>query len=58
MGWSSLRMLMKSDSMGFSIIETIVQSGASLTIEYKTTLWGVIAFWHRGREGSCHRRHT
>jgi hypothetical protein len=41
-------MLVESDSMGFSMNQTIVQSGASLTIEYKTTLWGVIAFWHRG----------
>jgi hypothetical protein len=37
-------MLVKSDNMGFSMNETIVQSGASLTMEYKTTLRDVIVF--------------
>tara|TARA_B110000977_G_C10689751_1_gene343009 strand:+ start:72 stop:260 length:189 start_codon:yes stop_codon:yes gene_type:complete len=39
-GWSSLRMLVKSDNMGFSMNETIVTAGASLTLEYKNHLEG------------------
>jgi len=36
--WSSLRVLVKSDNMGFSMNETIAQTGASLTLEYKNSL--------------------
>ena len=47
-GWNSLRMLMKSDNTGFSMNETIVQAGASLTLEYKNHCEGcVIAFQAR-----------
>lgn len=34
-GWTSLRLLVKSDGMGFSMTETHVLPGASLTLEYK-----------------------
>ena len=34
-GWTSLRLLVKSDGMGFSMTETKVLPGAVLTLEYK-----------------------
>ena len=34
-GWSSRRLLLASDGMGFSLNDTIVQDGAALTLEYK-----------------------
>lgn len=34
-GWSSLRLLIKSDGMGFSMTETKVMPGAELTLQYK-----------------------
>ena len=48
-GWSSLRMLVKSDNMGFSMNETIVQAGASLTLEYKNHLKGCYCVSGTGR---------
>lgn len=33
-GWSSLRLLVKSDSMGFSMTETKVLPGATLDLQY------------------------
>lgn len=48
-GWSSLRMLVKSDNMGFSMNETIVQAGASLTLEYKNHLEGCYCVSGAGR---------
>jgi L-ectoine synthase len=48
-GWSSLRMLVKSDNMGFSMNETIVQAGASLTLEYKNHLEGCYCVSGTGR---------
>jgi len=47
-GWSIIRMLMKSNNTGFPMNETIVQAGASLTLEYKNHCEGcVIAFQAR-----------
>lgn len=34
-GWTSLRLLVKSDGMGFSMTETRVLPGAVLTLQYK-----------------------
>lgn len=34
-GWSSLRLLVKSDGMGFSMTETKVLPGAVLALQYK-----------------------
>lgn len=34
-GWTSLRLLVKSDNMGFSMTETQVLPGAHLTLQYK-----------------------
>lgn len=34
-GWTSLRLLVKSDGMGFSMTETQILPGAVLTLEYK-----------------------
>lgn len=34
-GWTSLRLLVKSDGMGFSMTETKVLPGASLALHYK-----------------------
>ncbi len=34
-GWTSLRLLVKSDGMGFSMTETQVLPGAVLRLEYK-----------------------
>ncbi|MBW4710543.1 ectoine synthase [Roseobacter sp. YSTF-M11] len=34
-GWRSLRLLVKSDGMGFSMTETKVLPGAVLTLQYK-----------------------
>ncbi|MDW3224945.1 MAG: ectoine synthase [Paracoccaceae bacterium] len=34
-GWTSLRLLVKSDGMGFSMTETRVLPGAAMTLEYK-----------------------
>jgi L-ectoine synthase len=48
-GWSSLRMLVKSDNMGFSMNETIVKAGASLTLEYKNHLEGCYCVSGSGR---------
>lgn len=39
-GWTSLRMLVKSDGMGFSMNETVVKAGQTLTLEYKNHLEG------------------
>ena len=48
-GWSSQRMLVKSDNMGFSMNETIVQAGALLTLEYKNHLEGCYCVSGTGR---------
>lgn len=34
-GWESLRLLVRSDGMGFSVNDTLVLPGASLKLEYK-----------------------
>jgi len=34
-GWTSLRLLVKSDGMGFSMTETHVQPGVALELHYK-----------------------
>ncbi len=34
-GWSSRRLLLASDGMGFSLTDTIVLEGTTLTLEYK-----------------------
>ncbi|MFK7879208.1 ectoine synthase [Roseobacter sp.] len=34
-GWTSLRLLVKSDDMGFSMTETQVLPGAAMKLEYK-----------------------
>lgn len=34
-GWNSLRLLVKSDGMGFSLTETKVEPGATLGLHYK-----------------------
>jgi len=34
-GWKSRRLLLASDGMGFSLTDTIILKGASLTLEYK-----------------------
>ena len=39
-GWRSLRLLTRADGMGFSINNTIVAAGASLTLQYKNHLEG------------------
>jgi L-ectoine synthase len=48
-GWSSLRMLVKSDKMGFSMNKTIVKAGASLTLQYKNHLEGCYSVSGSGR---------
>jgi L-ectoine synthase len=48
-GWSSLRLLVKSDSMGFSINETIVKAGETLTLQYKNHLEGCYCVSGTGR---------
>ncbi|MEP5761359.1 MAG: ectoine synthase [Litoreibacter sp.] len=37
-GWSSLRMLTRSDGMGFSLNETVCKAGATLDLHYKNHL--------------------
>lgn len=34
-GWKSRRLLLASDGMGYSLTDTIIVDGASLTLEYK-----------------------
>lgn len=34
-GWSSLRLLVRSDGMGFSLNETLIHEGAELQLHYK-----------------------
>jgi L-ectoine synthase len=34
-GWKSRRLLLATDNMGFSLTDTIILDGASLTLEYK-----------------------
>ncbi len=34
-GWKSRRLLLASDGMGFSLTDTIILDGASLTLEYR-----------------------
>jgi len=34
-GWNSRRLLLKSDGMGFSVTNTVITSGAEMTLEYK-----------------------
>lgn len=34
-GWSSRRLLLAKDGMGFSMTDTILRDGAALTLEYK-----------------------
>ena len=48
-GWSSLRMLVKTDGMGFSMNETIVKAGVTLTLEYKNHLEGCYCVSGSGR---------
>ncbi len=37
-GWKSRRLLLASDGMGFSLNDTIILQGASLTLEYRHQL--------------------
>ena len=34
-GWKSRRLLLAADGMGFSLTDTVILEGASLTLEYK-----------------------
>ena len=49
LGWSSLRKLVKTDGIGFSINETIVKAGVTLTLEYKNHLEGSYCVSGSGR---------
>jgi L-ectoine synthase len=40
-GWTSRRLLLKSDGMGFSFHETIIPAGAEMTLWYKNHLEAV-----------------
>ena len=35
LGWKSRRLLVASDGMGYSLADTVILDGASLTLEYK-----------------------
>lgn len=37
-GWNSRRVLIRSEGMGYSINDTIISAGASMTLEYKNHL--------------------
>lgn len=39
--WTSCRLLLKKDGMGFSLHETVIQAGAELEMEYKNHLEAV-----------------
>ena len=54
-GWTSRRMLLKKDGMGFSYHETIIPAGAELNLWYKhhleafTALPATAVFWTKPR---------
>ena len=37
-GWHSRRLLVRSDGMGFSLHDTLVEAGAELELEYRNHL--------------------
>lgn len=47
-GWVSRRYLLKKDGMGFSFHETIIETGATLEMEYKNHLEAVYCVKGRG----------
>jgi L-ectoine synthase len=47
-GWRSLRMLTKTERMGFSLNETWITAGASMTLEYKHHLEACYCISGRG----------
>ncbi len=47
-GWESVRMLVKSDGMGFSMTDTTVLPGAVLTLQYKHHLEACFCVSGRG----------
>ena len=47
-GWESMRMLVRSDGMGFSVNDTLVLPGASLRLEYKHHLEACYCISGRG----------
>ncbi|MHC8441512.1 MAG: ectoine synthase [Candidatus Eutrophobiaceae bacterium] len=47
-GWTSTRLLLKKDGMGFSVHETIVPAGASLHLHYKNHLEAVYCIEGKG----------
>jgi len=48
-GWTSRRMLLKKDGMGFSFHETIIPAGAELNLWYKNHLEAVYCVAGNGR---------
>lgn len=47
-GWTSTRLLLKKDGMGFSLHETIVPQGETLTLHYKNHLEAVYCVAGKG----------
>ncbi|MEP5730274.1 MAG: ectoine synthase [Sulfitobacter sp.] len=58
-GWTSLRLLVRSDGMGFSMTETQVLPGAVLRLEYKHHVEACYCISGEGRviEGATGRAH-
>jgi len=48
-GWESVRMLVKSDGMGFSMTDTTVLPGAVLTLQYKNHVEACFCVSGRGK---------
>ena len=48
-GWESVRMLVKSDGMGFSMTDTTVLPGAVLTLQYKNHMEACFCVSGRGK---------
>ena len=38
LGWNSRRLLVRTDGMGYSLTDTIIDAGAEMTLEYKNHL--------------------
>lgn len=48
LGWTSRRLLLKSDGMGYSVHDTVIHEGAELEMEYKNHFEAVYLIEGRG----------
>ena len=57
-GWTSTRLLIREDGMGFSFHETFIKQGATLHLEYKNHLEAVLCIEGTGTLTDCATQET